>query len=116
MAQNMQRTFTAVSSALLIACGLAACESSGPSPEDQARAARLEERSERLDDAAISSRVAAAILEDGSLKDSEIHVETVDNVVHLYGYVLRPDDAARADQIALNIRDVRRVKDDLVVR
>jgi len=106
---------TAVASAILLATALSAC-SDGPSPEDQRTAVRLEERSARLNDASISASVAAAILEEPSLKDSEIHVETYDNVVHLYGYVIDPGDAERAEKIALNVRDVRRVKDDLVVR
>ena len=101
--------------ALALTIGLSAC-SDGPSPEDRRAAANLEERSARLNDASISASVAAAILQEPALKDAEIHVETYNNVVHLFGYVIDPSDAERAEKIALNVRDVRRVKDDLVVR
>ena len=108
------RLFLAHVAAVSLLTVLASCESE-PAAEDH-RAERLEERSEQLDDAAISARVAAAILEEQSLRDSEIHVETQNNIVHLYGYVRSGSDAERAERIALTVRDVRRVKDDLVVR
>jgi len=112
--QSVSSRLIAISFAVTSLSAVLASCASAPSLEDR-RAARLEERGEQYTDAAISKRVAATIYEQVSLRDANIHVETYDNVVHLSGYVLSAGDAERAEKLALSIKDVRRVKDDLVV-
>ena len=94
---------------------LAAC-SSGPTPYERAQAIRLSERGDMLEDEAISSKVASAIIAEPRLRDSEIHVATFDNVVRLTGEVESGPDADRATDIAATVRGVRAVENRLVIR
>ena len=94
---------------------LAAC-SSGPTPYERAQAARLADRGDMLEDEAISSKVASAIIAEPRLRDSEIHVATFDNVVRLTGVVETGSDADRAEDIATTVRGVRGVENKLVIR
>jgi osmotically-inducible protein OsmY len=82
---------------------------------DHERAAALEQRGAELEDASISARVASAIIEEADLKDSEIHVDTYDHVVRLYGYVHSRAQAELAERVAESVPHVARVKNVLVV-
>lgn len=75
-----------------------------------------ETASEYVDDATITTKVKAAILEDPTLKLSQINVETFQDVVQLSGFVDTSMDATKAQQIASSIKGVRQVKNDIVVR
>ncbi len=101
--------------AVALPLALAAC-SSGPTPYERAQAIRLAERGDMLEDEAISSRVASAIVAEPRLRDSEIHVATFDNVVRLTGEVQSGSDADRATDIATTVRGVRAVENRLVIR
>ena len=101
--------------ALPVALGFAAC-STGPTPYERAQAVRLAEQGDMLEDEAISSKVAAAIIAEPRLRDSEIHVATFDNVVRLTGSVETGGDADRATDIAATVRGVRAVENRLVIR
>ncbi len=105
----------ALSIALPLTFGLAAC-SSGPTPYERAQAERLADRGDMLEDEAISSKVAAAIIAEPRLRDAEIHVATFDNVVRLSGVVEDGRDADRAEDIAETVRGVRGVENKLVIR
>ncbi len=69
---------------------------------------------EYIDDAAITTKVKASIIDDLGLK--QIGVETMQNVVQLSGFVDSPQIKARAGDIARGIPGVKEVKNNLVVR
>lgn len=69
-----------------------------------------------IDDAAITSKVKAAILEDSTLKSSEIHVETFKGVVQLSGFVSTPTMIDRAVDRAQSVGGVVSVKNDMQVK
>jgi osmotically-inducible protein OsmY len=69
---------------------------------------------EYVDDATISTKVRASIINDLGLK--EISVETMQNVVQLSGFVDSPQIKSRAGDIARNVSGVRDVKNNLIVR
>ena len=95
------------------ALGFAACAT--PRDVDRERAMYLENRGEYLEDAALTSKVAAAILDEPRLRDSTIRVMTYGNIVQLTGEVESLRDAYRAEDVALSVSGVRRVDNDLVV-
>jgi len=98
-----------------LAFGLAAC-GGGYSAERRAEAEYLNNRGEALEDAAITSKVAAAITDDTTLRGSQIHVKTYGNTVHLTGYVVSRNDARHAENLAYSVRGVRDVDNDLDIR
>jgi osmotically-inducible protein OsmY len=71
---------------------------------------------EYVDDATITTKVIAQIIQDPSLKKFQVSVETFQNVVQLSGFVDSYDNASRAGTLAGNVQGVRSVKNDLVVR
>jgi osmotically-inducible protein OsmY len=75
-----------------------------------------ESAGEYVDDATISTNVRAGLLSDTGFKATQIHVETMQGVVELSGFVDRPSDRAKADHIAWNVKGVKDVKDSIVVR
>ncbi len=113
---NIQTRRRLFSTAILLpfAFGVTACGSSSTSYERQ-RSAYLDNRGEYLEDAALTSKVAAALLDEPRLRDSSIRVSTYGNIVQLTGEVESLRDAYRAEDIAMSIIGVRRVDNDLVV-
>lgn len=71
---------------------------------------------EYLDDTAITTAVKTKILQDSTLKSFSIHVETFQNTVQLSGFVDSIKESQRAAQLAYNVKGVRSVKNNLVVR
>jgi osmotically-inducible protein OsmY len=112
----VNRSVVALSAVFIpLSLTLAAC-SSEPTMYERERVAVLEDRGNVLEDEAISSKVAAALLEEPRLRDSEIHVATFDNIVRLTGTVESNRDAVRAENIATTVRGVRGVDNGLVIR
>lgn len=68
---------------------------------------------EYIDDAVITTKVKAAILNDPGLKSAEINVETFKGVVQLSGFVNSESDWRRAVEIARNVKGVQSVKNDM---
>jgi len=68
-----------------------------------------------IDDTTITSRVKADFLADAKIKSFQIHVETMDGVVELSGFVDSAESEKRAMQIASHIHGVKSVKDALVI-
>lgn len=93
---------------------VSACGSS-PTAYERARADYYDSRGEYLEDAALTSKVAAAILDEPRLRDSAIRVATYGNIVQLTGRVESLRDAYRAEDIAASVIGVRRVDNDLVI-
>jgi len=101
--QNWLKSSVAV---LLLAVSLGACDAiSG-----------RETAGEYVDDATITTKVIADIIQDPTLKKFQVSVETFQNVVQLSGFVDTPQNVARAGTVASNVRGVRSVKNDLIVR
>jgi hyperosmotically inducible periplasmic protein len=81
-----------------------------------AQTATSESTGAYVDDATITTKVKAAILDDSALKVFEIHVDTDKDVVELSGFVDSSMMIARAGHVAAGIAGVRSVQNDLVVR
>jgi osmotically-inducible protein OsmY len=75
-----------------------------------------ESTGEYLDDAAITTKVKAAIFNEPSLKSTEINVETFKGDVQLSGFVAQPADAQRAAEVARGVKGVTSVKNDIRVK
>jgi osmotically-inducible protein OsmY len=69
-----------------------------------------------VDDAVITAKVKAAVLEDASLKSAEINVETYKGIVQLSGFVRSRADINRAVQVARGVKGVASVKNDMIVK
>jgi hyperosmotically inducible periplasmic protein len=69
-----------------------------------------------VDDATVSTKVRAELLRNQALKGFDIHVETMQDVVQLSGFVDSPEQKAQAEQIARSVSGVRGVRNDIVVR
>src|SRR5215203_1096195 len=66
-----------------------------------------------VDDSVITTKVKAAILNDPSLKVSEINVETYNGTVQLSGFVNSRADMNRAVVVARGVSGVTSVRDDM---
>jgi hyperosmotically inducible protein len=69
-----------------------------------------------LDDATITTKVKAALLDDASLKSLEFKVDTFKGTVQLSGFVRSRQDASEAIRVAQTVGGVRDVKDDMQVK
>lgn len=77
---------------------------------------RQEGMGEYMDDSVITSKVKAAIFNDGMLKSAEINVETFKGVVQLSGFLSSRAAADRAIEVARGVSGVKSVKDDMRVK
>jgi osmotically-inducible protein OsmY len=68
---------------------------------------------EYIDDSVVTAKVKAGILNEPTLKSTEINVETFKGVVQLSGFVAQPEDIAKAGAIARNVQGVTSVKNDI---
>ena len=68
---------------------------------------------EYIDDSLITTKVKAAVLNEPTLKATEINVETFKGVVQLSGFVSDQSDISRAEQVARGVRGVKSVKNDM---
>ena len=75
--------------------------------------ARSESVGEYVDDSVITTAVKAAILNEPTLKVSEINVETYKGVVQLSGFVASQDSIATAANVARTVKGVQSVKNDI---
>jgi osmotically-inducible protein OsmY len=71
---------------------------------------------EYVDDATITAKVKAAVLEDPSLKSAEINVETSKGRVQLSGFVNSRADINRAVKVATGVKGVKSVKNDMILK
>jgi osmotically-inducible protein OsmY len=69
-----------------------------------------------VDDATISTKVRAQLVDDQALKAFDIHVETMNDVVQLSGFVDSAQQKIQAEQIARNVAGVRAVRNNIVAR
>jgi hyperosmotically inducible periplasmic protein len=69
-----------------------------------------------VDDAAITTAVKAKFVEDKTVSASAISVETLNGTVQLSGFAKSATEKAQAENIARNTKNVRAVRNDIVVR
>jgi osmotically-inducible protein OsmY len=78
--------------------------------------AKQESTGQYFDDSLITTKVKAAILNEPSLKVSQINVETYKGVVQLSGFVDSAEAGGKATQLAREVKGVSSVKNDTRVR
>jgi osmotically-inducible protein OsmY len=71
---------------------------------------------EFVDNAIITTKVKAAIFNEDTLKVFEINVETYKGSVQLSGFVSTQTDIEKAGKIALRIKGVKSVKNDIQLK
>jgi c(7)-type cytochrome triheme protein len=74
---------------------------------------KKESAGEYVDDAVITAKVKAAVLEEPSLKSAEINVETSKGTVQLTGFVRSRADIKKAVAVAKGVKGVKSVKNDM---
>lgn len=75
-----------------------------------------ESTGEYFDDSLITTKVKAAILEEPSLKVTQINVETMRGVVQLSGFVDSAEAGRKAVEVARAVKGVTDVKNDTRLR
>ncbi len=81
-----------------------------------ASTSKKESPGEYVDDAVITTKVKAAVLEEPSLKSPEINVETYKGTVQLTGFVRSRADINKAVEIAKGVKGVKSVKNDMILK
>jgi hyperosmotically inducible protein len=81
-----------------------------------ASTAKQESTGEYVDDSVITTKVKAAILNDGTLKSAEINVETFKGVVQLSGFVSSSAYIDKAVALTRAVKGVKSVKNDMQVK
>lgn len=97
-----QRIFSALSFIVLLTF-LVGCAST----------TKQEGTGEYIDDTVITTKVKALILNEESLKSSEINVETFKGVVQLSGFVNSNADINKAIEVTRRVEGVTSVKNDM---
>lgn len=69
-----------------------------------------------VDDAGITTAVKAKMIEDKTVAASSISVETLNGTVQLSGFAKSMAEKSQAESIARNVKNVRAVRNDIVVR
>jgi c(7)-type cytochrome triheme protein len=82
----------------------------------QTSASKKESAGEYVDDAVITGKIKAAVLEEPSLKSAEINVETSKGIVQLTGFVRSRADINKAVEVAKRIEGVKSVKNDMILK
>ena len=84
--------------------------------KDDTSTTKHESTGEYIDDAVITTKVKAAVLNEPTLKTYEINVETYRGVVQLSGFVSTDAEIIKAAQIARDVKGVASVKNDLQLK
>lgn len=69
-----------------------------------------------VDDAAITTAVKARMVEDKTVSAGAINVETLNGTVQISGFAKSAAEKTQAETIARGVKNVRGVKNDIVVR
>jgi osmotically-inducible protein OsmY len=75
-----------------------------------------ESTGEYVDDTTITTKVKAKLARNPSVKATEVNVETFKGVVQLSGFVDTKEEAKRAEELAKEVRGVKSVKNNIVVK
>ena len=81
-----------------------------------ASTSKQEGTGEYIDDSIITAKVKAAILNEPTLKVTEINVETFKGAVQLSGFVNSQADINKAIEVARGVKGVSSVKNDMRVK
>ena len=84
--------------------------------ESTTSTSKKESPGEYVDDAVITTKVKAAVLEEPSLKSAEINVETFKGIVQLTGFVRSRADINKAVEVAKAVKGVKSVKNDMILK
>ncbi len=71
---------------------------------------------EYIDDTALTTKVKASIINEPTLKSTEINVETFKGDVQLSGFVNSQEDVNKAVEVARGVKGVKSVKNDMRVK
>ncbi len=69
-----------------------------------------------IDDAGITTAVKAKMVDDRTVAASSISVETLNGTVQLSGFAKSAAEKSQAETIARSVKNVRAVRNDIVVR
>jgi len=69
-----------------------------------------------FDDSLITTKIKSQLAGDDIMKAFQISVETFKGTVQLSGFVNSQRDVDRADEIATNVKGVRSIKNNLIVK
>ncbi len=69
-----------------------------------------------IDDAGITTAVKAKMVDDRTVSASSISVETLNGTVQLSGFAKSAAEKSQAETIARSVKNVRAVRNDIVVR
>lgn len=81
-----------------------------------ASTAKQESTGEYFDDSFITTKVKTAIVQESTLKSSEINVETFKGTVQLSGFVSSTTAANKAVEVARAVKGVKAVKNDMRIK
>ena len=110
---------TTIAAAIILAFSanaIAASDAAKDEAQAAAPAAKKESVGAYVDDAVITGKLKALILEESSLKSTEINVETYKGIVQLTGFVGSRANINKAVKIARSVKGVKSVKNDMVVK
>ncbi len=77
---------------------------------------KLQNNSTRADDSTITTDVKARFLDSARVDGRAIHVQTLDGVVLLTGIAISHIEKTRASEIALGVKGVRVVQNEITVQ
>ena len=106
---NGKKAFSVKAPADCVKCHEAGGKSAAPASKKQSAG-------KYIDDAVITAKVKAAVLEEPSLKSAEINVETHKGVVQLSGFVRSRADIGKAVKVAKGVKGVKSVKNDMILK
>ncbi|MEO8332925.1 MAG: BON domain-containing protein [Gallionella sp.] len=125
---KVSQGFKLIGVSMLLLVGLSACNKPGPAETagkniDQAAEKVGERMGEQgakagvaIDDAAITTKVKAAIFAEPGLKTLQISVDTIKGVVTLSGSVDSSSNSSRAKELASAVNGVKDVENRLAVK
>ncbi|BAL24959.1 BON domain-containing protein [Azoarcus sp. KH32C] len=108
-----RRTMLGATVAILSLPLISACDSMRGRDSDSKRS---ESPGEYIDDATITTKVKAALVESKEVKAREVNVETYRGVVQLSGFVSTQAEAQKAAEIARSVKGVQSVKNDIRIK
>jgi hyperosmotically inducible protein len=111
MKQN--RTAVAAALAVIASMAMAACSDADRQQAKTEGRQATAQASAAVDDAAITTKVKAALLADDQVKGTQINVDTNGGTVRLTGTVDSQAQLARAVEIAKGVNGVRKVENNM---
>lgn len=100
------RSITQITAAAVFVTALAGC----------AGTTQQESTGEYVDDAVITTKVKAVILNEKFMNGVAVNVETYKGTVQLSGFVKTAADHDKAIALARSVKGVTQVKDDIIIR